>query len=169
MPTKPNVWKSIVRSVTPFVIGAIVWCATFLGFHISIRTADAVGAIVGFGLTLVAHFLEIKWPAFGVFLGWLGAPSYTPILTKKKIIANLQNQLETLATSINAPVATAVTPQTPVAVVGGTFVPGALLNSETAPAPSPVAVVPQVPAPSPLATATVSSVSGVDVTPPPAA
>ncbi len=129
----PNVWKAIIRSSTTWLIGIIISVAVDLGYHVTLATATVIAGAVGFGLTLLAHLLEVKWPWFGVFLGWLGAPSYTPVVTKNQIIATLKADL-----------AAALVAQSPSSV-------------DPLTASSPAAPVP--PAPAPLASPIVPSTS----------
>jgi hypothetical protein len=93
-----NTFKAVVRSLTPWVIAAVVWVVTHLGFHISLVTATQVASIIGTALTIGAHYLETKWKWFGVFLGWLGAPAYVPSVSKKQ----LASQVDVLTSQLNA-------------------------------------------------------------------
>lgn len=110
-----NTFKALVRSFTPWVISAVVYVVTHLGFHISLVTATEVSAILGTLLTLGAHVLETKWKWFGVFLGWIGAPAYVPSVTK----ATLRAQIEALTSqlsnvSVSSASTVSPTPGTPV-------------------------------------------------------
>lgn len=92
-----NIYKAIVRSLTPWVISGVVYVITHLGYHVSLSTAAAIATVLGTVVTIGAHALEVKWPWFGVFLGWIGAPAYQPTVTKKQLqaeIANLTAQLD---------------------------------------------------------------------------
>ncbi len=105
-----SVFKTIVRTVTPWAISAVVWTGQHLGFHVNVGTATKVSAIVGTSLTLLVPPLEAKWKWFGVLLGWVGAPTYTASVSKAQLaaeLASLQSQL-----AIDNPPA----PGTPVAI-----------------------------------------------------
>ena len=119
-----NIYKALVRSFTPWVISGIVYLVTHLGYHISMVTATEVAAIIGTLLTLGAHVLEVKWPAFGVFLGWIGAPAYVPVTTKATLQAQINALLSTnnpplVPTSVPAPVVAPVVNQVPAPVTVG--------------------------------------------------
>lgn len=121
----PNTFKAIVRSLTPWVISGIVYLVTHLGYHISMVTATEVAAILGTLLTLGAHALEVKWPWFGVFLGWIGAPAYVPTVTKASLLAqlaSLQAQIDNPAPG--TPVTPTVTTAPPAPTVATTPAPG---------------------------------------------
>jgi hypothetical protein len=100
-----NLFKAIVRSLTPWVISAIVYVISHLGYHVTVVTAGEVAAILGTLLTIGAHALEVKWPWFGVLLGWIGAPAYNPS-AKAQLqaqVATLQAQLSAITTVISTP------------------------------------------------------------------
>ena len=108
----PNTLKAIIRSLTPWAIGLVASLIAKFGYHVSLSVVSQIVGIVGIGLTVIAHALEVKWPWFGVFLGWLGAPAYSPIVTK----AELQAQLTALEASLAAANDVSPAPGTPVAV-----------------------------------------------------
>jgi hypothetical protein len=110
----PNIFKSIVRSITPAVLSAIVWAASYFHYKVNAVTATEVAAILGTLVTIGAHVLETKWKWFGVFLGWLGAPAYDPTVTKAELqaqVAALTAQLD----GINAVIASAPGSPAPIA------------------------------------------------------
>lgn len=85
----PNVLKAIVRSITPAVLSAIVWVASYFHYHVNAVTATEVASILGTLVTIGAHALETKWKWFGILLGWVGAPAYSPTVTKAQLQAQL--------------------------------------------------------------------------------
>jgi hypothetical protein len=97
-PTNPatNEFKAMVRSLMPFILGGIVAACAHFGWHpTGVQTADIVG-VLGVFLTIVVRLLEAKWPAFGVLLGYIGAPVYPPS-TKVSLQAQLDEALAKLA------------------------------------------------------------------------
>jgi hypothetical protein len=98
----PNLLKAVIRSLTPWVISAVVYLVTHMGYHVSMVTATEIAAVLGTLVTIGAHALEVKWPWFGVFLGWIGAPAYDPTVTKAQLqaqIAALEAQLPQASTT----------------------------------------------------------------------
>jgi hypothetical protein len=91
-----NLLKATVRSLTPWVISGVVYVITHLGYHVSLSVAAEIAALLGTVVTIGAHALEVKWPWFGVFLGWIGAPAYQPTVTK----AQLQKQIDALTAEL---------------------------------------------------------------------
>jgi hypothetical protein len=135
-----NLFKALVRSLTPWLISGIVYMAVHLGYKISMTSATEVAALVGTLLTLLAHILETKYRWFGVFLGWLGAPSYTVAPTKAQTIAQLQAQI---------------------AALEATLLPGETQTVQ----PAPVVVTSPLPAPTPAATVGVTPPPVTSTTP----
>jgi len=105
-----SIYKTIVRTLTPWAIGAVVWVAQRLGFHVNAGTATEVAASIGLALTLIVPPLEKKFPWMGVFLGWIGAPTWTANTSKAQLAAQLA-ALEVQLAGTQGP-----TPGTPVAV-----------------------------------------------------
>jgi len=98
----PNLLKAVIRSLTPWAISGVVYVVTHLGYHVSMVTATEIAAVLGTLVTIGAHALEVKWPWFGVFLGWIGAPAYDPTVTKAQLqaqIAVLEAQLPQASTT----------------------------------------------------------------------
>ena len=89
-----NPFKAIIRSLTPFAIAAVVGGAAHLGYHVTMGTAAAIVAGAGGFITVAVHALEPRYPWVGVFLGWLGAPGYTP--TTKVTVVSLQAEIDAL-------------------------------------------------------------------------
>lgn len=108
------VYKAIVRSLTPWVISGVISTATHLGFHVSTPTAVKLSVLIGTLLTIFVHFLEVKWPKFGILLGWVGAPTYSATKSKKDLQAEilaLQAQLpQDLQPAPGSPIALTLTP-----------------------------------------------------------
>lgn len=96
-----NEFKAMVRSLMPFILGAIAALCAHLGWNpTGVQLAEIVG-IIGTALTIVVRPLEAKWPAFGILLGYIGAPVYPPS-TKVSLetqVAQLQSQLAVLIAS----------------------------------------------------------------------
>lgn len=108
-----SVFKTIVRTVTPLLISAMVWTGQRLGLHVNAGTATEVAGVVGLSLSLAVPPLEKKWRWFGLLLGWVGAPSYIKNPTKAQIESeNLKLQAEISALTDGAYPA----PGTPVAI-----------------------------------------------------
>jgi hypothetical protein len=62
----------------PFILGGIVAVCARFGYHpTGVQLTEIVG-IIGTVLTIVVRPLEAKWPAFGILLGYIGAPVYAP-------------------------------------------------------------------------------------------
>lgn len=109
-----SIFKTIVRAATPWAISAVVWSAQRFGLHVNAGTATEVAAVVGTALTVLVPPLEKKWPWVGVFLGWIGAPTYTALTTKAALeaeIVALQNQVNAVVPPApGTPVALTITP-----------------------------------------------------------
>lgn len=75
-----NIITSGIRTLVPYVVGAVVaWLAT-KGYHVSDATMASATAFLTFGIGsvyyLVVRSLEHKYPKFGVLLGVPVKPSY---------------------------------------------------------------------------------------------
>jgi hypothetical protein len=142
-PTATNPFKAVIRGAMPFVESNIVAIALYLGVHITLQAAGVIAALGGLGLTAVLHAAEATWPKVGIFLGWLGAPSYTPAPTK----AQLQAQLLALTALIaqgKAVVEEKATPSQPTSSVGAGPPPAPVVQGAggpAAPAPAPGATL----------------------------
>ena len=99
-----NRLKSFVRSVFPFVESYALSLVARYGFHVSPTVATAVLGFGGLGISAAVHWLESHFPWVGVFLGWIGAPTYAPAL--KTLLASQLNQaqseIQALQTELNA-------------------------------------------------------------------
>jgi len=73
-----NAFKAVLRSLMPFVYSTSAAIIAHFGYHVSNSVVIQIVTIAGVALTIVLHALETQWPAFGVFLGYLGAPVYAP-------------------------------------------------------------------------------------------
>lgn len=93
-----NEFKAMVRSLMPFILGGIAALCAHFGWHpTGVELSEIVG-IVGTVLTIVVRLLETKWPAFGILLGYVGAPVYPPStkVSNESLIATLQSQVAVL-------------------------------------------------------------------------
>jgi hypothetical protein len=88
-----NTFKAIVRTVMPAIYSGVAAVIAHFGYHVSNAVVIQIVSIGFGGLTLVLHAAEAKWPWVGVFLGYIGAPVYTP--STKTTVALLQSQLAT--------------------------------------------------------------------------
>lgn len=100
----PNAYKAILRSLMPFVEGAVVAVVAHFGWHINLATAAQVLVVVGGALTVVLHAAESRWPWVGVFLGVLGAPAYVPSAkaTQAGVLATQDARIATLEAELAA-------------------------------------------------------------------
>ena len=103
--------KSFVRSVFPFAESAAASLIAHYGYHVSPVVATYILGFGGAGLSAVLHWLEGHFPWVGVFLGWVGAPAYSPSLKAvlassldqaQGQIAQLQKELDAWKTAIPA-------------------------------------------------------------------
>ena len=97
-PTPQDTVRSIVRSLTPWIMSGAVAVATRLGLNIDPQLTAELFAAVGAGLTIGLRALEAKFPWVGKLLGFSGAPTYPP--TKKQqtalTIASLEAEVAAL-------------------------------------------------------------------------
>lgn len=93
-----NAFKSIVRSLTPWLTSTVVAVIAHFGYHVSNVVAAQIIVVAGAALTVVLHALETQFPWIGVFLGYLGAPVYAPSgkTSLKTQVATLESQLAAL-------------------------------------------------------------------------
>lgn len=69
--------QSVIRSVVPVVVAAIVSFALRYGVHLDEGAlADVLGALVGSAYYALVRWAEEKFPDLGWLLGKPGAPSY---------------------------------------------------------------------------------------------
>ena len=103
MATTPNVWKAIIRSITPLVYSTAVAVIAHFGYHVSNATVVQIVTTGFIALSVVLHSLEIKFPWVGVLLGWFGAPAYTPSVKKTQAqqIAEQAQQIADLQKRLN--------------------------------------------------------------------
>jgi len=101
--------RSIVRSVTPIIVGFGASLLAHLGISQPAVVA-AIGSLVviayGSGIRLIEH----KYPRAGVLLGAVGAPTY---LQPSQISAALVPEKKLSSTKISSPPAEAIPPTTP--------------------------------------------------------
>ena len=71
----------------PWVLAAIGVAIAKIGWKPTPDIELTIASSLGTGLTVLLHLLETKFPWVGVFLGYLGAPSYAP---SKKVTVNAQ-------------------------------------------------------------------------------
>ena len=75
--------KSIIRSVTPIIVGAVVALLAHLGLSEFSGAASAeVVVLVAAAYSAGVRVLEKKWPQLGILLGVPGAPAYAPKPTR---------------------------------------------------------------------------------------
>ena len=93
-----NAFKSIVRSLTPWLTSTVVAVIAHFGYHVSNVVAARIIVVAGAALTVVLHALETQFPWIGVFLGYIGAPVYAPSgkTSLKTQVATLESQLAAL-------------------------------------------------------------------------
>lgn len=123
-----NAFKSIVRSLSPFVISGAVSAIAHFGYHVSNAVALQIVLAAGAALAVVLHALETQFPWVGVLLGYIGAPVYAPSgkTSMKTQIAMLEAQLAAMAsvqsesTNPTPPTAAPVVTPSPVAPVNTT-------------------------------------------------
>ena len=100
-PTPQDTIRSIVRSLTPWMLSGVIAIATRLGLNIDPQLSAELFAAIGAALTIGLRALEAKYPWVGKLLGFSGAPTYPP--TKKQqtalTIADLEAQVAALQTA----------------------------------------------------------------------
>lgn len=74
--------RSIIRSLTPWVLSALLAVATRLGFAVDPQVSAYLFGAIGTVLTVGLRWLEARYPVVGKLLGVSGAPTYPP--TKKQ-------------------------------------------------------------------------------------
>ena len=104
-----NPYKALVRSLMPLLYPAVAAIIAHFGYHVSNAVVIQIVAGGFAGATVLLHTAETRWPWVGVFLGWLGAPGYTP--TTKVTVVSLQAEIDAL----KAQQAEAAHPSTPTA------------------------------------------------------
>lgn len=74
-----NISKSIIRSVSSIVVGAVVALLGHVGLNaFSAQAAAYVAPAVAAGYAVLVRLIEAKVPVAGWLLGVPGAPSYSP-------------------------------------------------------------------------------------------
>ena len=81
---------SIVRTLTPVVVGQITAYLATIGAILPEDVMAAVTVVLGFIFTsvyyVIVRWLEQKFPKLGVLLGWAAVPeSYTPAKDRQDI------------------------------------------------------------------------------------
>jgi hypothetical protein len=71
-----NPTKAIIRSLTPFVIGAATATLAHFGWHLSAEETSDATVVVGFVLTGVVQAGEARFPWLGFLAGIRGVPIY---------------------------------------------------------------------------------------------
>jgi len=115
-----NVYKALVRTLTPLAITGIVSLVAHFHYHVTNATAIQIVAFGFAGLTILLHAAETKFPWVGVLMGWLGAPAYAPSKS-----ASLQDQFNALSAeyaTLLAKQQEAANPSTPSAPVSAPVV-----------------------------------------------
>ena len=99
-----NRLKAFLRSVFPFLESGAIAVVTHYTAHLSPTTSAYILGGGGVLLSAVLHWLEGHFPWVGVFLGWIGAPTYAPSAkqTLKGQVAQLQDQLSATQVELNA-------------------------------------------------------------------
>ncbi len=108
-----NVYKAIIRSLTPWATSVAAAVIAHFGFHVSAIVSAQIVVYAGTVLTVLLHALETRYRWVGVFLGWIGAPVYEPgaKASMQATIASLQAELA--AISAKLPVTAPESPVTP--------------------------------------------------------
>jgi hypothetical protein len=99
-PTPQDTVRSIVRSLTPWVLSGVIAISTRLGLNINPQVSAELFAAIGTGLTIGLRALEAKYPWVGKLLGFSGAPMYPP--TKKQQTAQTIAALEAQVAALQA-------------------------------------------------------------------
>lgn len=99
-PTPQDTVRSIVRSLTPWVLSGVIAIATRLGLNIDPQLSAELFAAIGAVLTIGLRALEAKYPWVGKLLGFSGAPTYPP--TKKQQTAMTIAELEAQVAALQA-------------------------------------------------------------------
>jgi len=69
---------SVIRTITPIVVGWIVLVGLKAGFNLDANdVAAAVYPVVAAAYYVIARALERRWPSFGWLLGSPRTPTYT--------------------------------------------------------------------------------------------
>jgi hypothetical protein len=92
----PNVWKAIVRSLMPWILAGVGLVIAKAGWKPTPDAEVAILTALGGGLTILLHLVETKFPWVGVFLGYIGAPTYAPA-TKTIVNTQLADALNQIA------------------------------------------------------------------------
>lgn len=100
----PNNLKAFVRSVFPFLESSAIAAIARYAYHVSPTNAAAILSLGGVALSAVIRWTETHFPWVGVFLGWVGAPTYAPSAkqTLKGQVAQLKDELAATQTELNA-------------------------------------------------------------------
>jgi len=101
--------RSIVRSVTPIIVGFGASLLAHLGISQPAVVA-AIGSLVAIAYGSGIRIIEHKYPRAGVLLGAIGAPTY---LQPSQISAALVPEKKLSSTKISSPPAEAIPPTTP--------------------------------------------------------
>ena len=122
----PNLIKSIIRAVFPYLESSAAAAIAHFGFHVSPTSSAAIIALGGTFLATALHSLESKFAWIGVFLGWIGAPAYAPSAKKllTQTVATLQAEIDALKGPAASPTVADLAPVVPagpaVTTEGGT-------------------------------------------------
>lgn len=101
-----NTIKTLIRGLMPLVYSTIAAAVARFGYHVSLATVAQIVAAGTAGLNAILVPLERQFPWFGVFLGWLGAPEYTPTVSKAALLGRIA-ELESKGNHPTSQVATA--------------------------------------------------------------
>ena len=75
--TVRDLLPSIVRTVVPIVVGALLAVAARAGFDLDAGlAAPLVDAVIMGGYYTAVRVAEQRWPLVGVLLGWAVSPTY---------------------------------------------------------------------------------------------
>lgn len=105
-----NTLRSIIRSVTPYLTSVVASVIAHFGYHASDALVAQIVTVGGTALSVLLHTLEVKWPWFGVLLGYKGAPVFPPS-AKANLAQQLANANAEIASLKNGRVS--LTPGTP--------------------------------------------------------
>ena len=100
----PNNLKAFVRSVFPFLESSAIAAIAHYAYHVSPTHAAVILSAGGVGLSAVIRWTETHFPWVGVFLGWLGAPTYAPSAKQVLVgqVAQLRDELASTKAELNA-------------------------------------------------------------------
>ena len=95
----PNNLKAFVRSVFPFIESSAVAAIAHYVYNVSPTHSAEILSLGGVALSAFLHWAETHFPWVGVFLGWIGAPTYAPS-AKQALTSHVVQLQEELAATL---------------------------------------------------------------------